>query len=180
MSESIANTPATLLVSASPAPIAEAIVDTPCGALWLAANADGLCYLRPLSRRLALVGEGVNLRHGSAQRCLQQATWQLQAYFAGELHEFSVPLAPAGTPFQRQVWQQLLQIPYGRHSSYGELAARLQKPGAARAVGNANGANPIAIMIPCHRVIGKNGTLRGYAWGEAMKRQLLALEGADA
>jgi methylated-DNA-[protein]-cysteine S-methyltransferase len=101
---------------------------------------------------------------------------QVQAYIAGELHEFDLPLQPQGTLFQRQVWQQLQAIPYGETVSYGELAKRLGKPLAARAVGMANGANPIPLILPCHRVIGSNGRLTGYGGGLPLKEALLAHE----
>ncbi|QVK23588.1 methylated-DNA--[protein]-cysteine S-methyltransferase [Shewanella dokdonensis] len=161
-------------------PVAELTMDSPCGPLWLAASSAGLTDLRPVSARLAVSQATTPASVTQAREWLLQTVAQLQQYFAGERREFSIPLAPIGTAFQRRVWQQLLQIPYGNVSSYGELANRLQQPKAARAVGSANGANPIAIMIPCHRVIGKNGTLTGYAWGLTMKQQLLALEQAEA
>ena len=101
---------------------------------------------------------------------------QLKEYFAGERREFDLKLAARGTEFQRSVWNALAQIPYGQSISYGELAARLGSPGAVRAVGQANGANPIAIVVPCHRVIGANGKLTGYAGGLAHKHHLLAHE----
>lgn len=103
---------------------------------------------------------------------------QLTEYFAGERTAFELPLAPAGSPFQRDVWNALLAIPYGETRSYGELAAAVGKPGAARAVGRANHDNPIGVVIPCHRVIGAGGSLTGYAGGVDRKRYLLELEGA--
>jgi methylated-DNA-[protein]-cysteine S-methyltransferase len=101
---------------------------------------------------------------------------QLDAYFAGELSTFDLPLAPQGTPFQRAVWQALQQIPYGTTTSYGALAHTIGKPKAVRAVGAANGANPIPIIIPCHRVIGSNGKLTGFGGGLETKARLLNLE----
>jgi methylated-DNA-[protein]-cysteine S-methyltransferase len=98
---------------------------------------------------------------------------QLDAYFAGELQEFDLPLAPAGSAFQRRVWGELAQIPYGETISYGELAGRLGDPKLVRAVGSANGRNPISIVVPCHRVIGADGSLVGYGGGLASKRWLL-------
>jgi O-6-methylguanine DNA methyltransferase len=103
---------------------------------------------------------------------------QLDAYWSGELKEFDVPLTAAGTPFQRAVWQELMSIPYGATISYSELARRIDRPRAVRAVGRANGANPIAIIIPCHRVVGSNGALTGYGGGLDRKAALLAHEGA--
>ena len=101
---------------------------------------------------------------------------QLTEYFKGKLKTFDVPVAPVGTAFQRAVWLQLQAIPYGETISYGELARRLGNPRAVRAVGLANGSNPIAIIIPCHRVIGSNGSLVGYGGGLPTKQALLALE----
>jgi methylated-DNA-[protein]-cysteine S-methyltransferase len=101
---------------------------------------------------------------------------QLDAYFAGERRDFDLPLAPEGPPFWQEVWDALREIPYGETRSYGELAARIGRPGAARAVGLANGRNPIAIIVPCHRVIGSNRSLTGYAAGVERKRTLLELE----
>jgi len=108
---------------------------------------------------------------------LAEARRQLTAYFDRELKDFDLPLAPVGTDFQQQVWKQLLGIGYGETASYGEIAHRLGKTNAAsRAVGLANGSNPIPIVIPCHRVIGANGTLTGYAGGIERKQTLLSLE----
>lgn len=101
---------------------------------------------------------------------------QLDAYFAGELTRFDVPLAPRGSEFQQRVWAALQEIPYGRTESYGELAERIGSPGGARAVGLANGKNPIGIIIPCHRVVGADGSLTGYGGGLDRKKQLLDLE----
>lgn len=105
---------------------------------------------------------------------------QLEAYFAGELREFALELAPEGTLFRQKVWRALLEIPYGETESYGALAARIGLPDAARAVGLANGRNPIAIVIPCHRVIGKSGALVGYGGGLERKQWLLAHEARHA
>src|SRR3954454_8177587 len=101
---------------------------------------------------------------------------QLAAYFAGELKEFDLELDLGGTEFQRLVWTELLKIPYGETTTYGELAERLGRPSAARAVGLANGKNPISIIVPCHRVIGSTGSLTGYGGGLPRKRYLLAFE----
>jgi methylated-DNA-[protein]-cysteine S-methyltransferase len=101
---------------------------------------------------------------------------QLDEYFAGDRREFELELDPAGTPFQRRVWRAVREIPYGTTSTYGELAARLGKRSAARAVGAANGLNPISIVIPCHRLVGARGALTGYAGGLERKRRLLELE----
>lgn len=102
---------------------------------------------------------------------------ELREYFSGKRKTFTIELAPQGTPFQMSVWEELLKIPYGNTTTYSELARRIDKPHAVRAVGAANGANPIPIIIPCHRVIGANGTLTGYGGGIERKQWLLALEG---
>lgn len=104
------------------------------------------------------------------------AAKQLGEYFKGERRKFKLPLAPKGTPFQRAVWDELLKIPYGSTASYGEIAARVGNPKAARAVGMANNKNPIMIVIPCHRVVGSDGSLTGYAGGLEAKAWLLRLE----
>jgi methylated-DNA-[protein]-cysteine S-methyltransferase len=106
----------------------------------------------------------------------EMAKAQMQAYLQGKLKQFDLPLAPAGTQFQRLVWQQLLAIAYGKTASYLNIASAINKPKACRAVGAANGKNPIAIVIPCHRVIGANGSLTGYAGGLLRKSFLLSLE----
>ncbi len=105
-----------------------------------------------------------------------EAAVQLRAYFAGDRTAFDLPLAPRGTEFQRSVWSALLEIPYGQTTTYSAIAATISRPAAVRAVGAANGANPIPIIIPCHRVIGANGSLTGFGGGLDVKRQLLALE----
>ncbi|MCZ7457046.1 methylated-DNA--[protein]-cysteine S-methyltransferase [Streptomyces sp. WMMC940] len=109
-------------------------------------------------------------------RPFREVVRQLDAYFAGELKDFDLPMHLAGTPFQRTVWEQLLLIPYGETRTYGELAGALGNPGASRAVGLANGKNPIGIIVPCHRVIGASGSLTGYGGGLDRKQRLLAFE----
>ena len=111
---------------------------------------------------------------------LLEAARQLRAYFAGQLREFQLPLDIEGTGFQKRVWGQVAAIPYGETRSYLQIAQALGSPGAVRAVGAANGANPVPIVVPCHRVIGGKGKLVGYGGGLAMKRRLLELEGAIA
>lgn len=101
---------------------------------------------------------------------------QILEFFAGKRDRFDVRLAPAGTAFQKQVWGALQRIPFGQTQSYGQLAAALGRPGAARAVGRANATNPLCLLVPCHRVIGADGSLTGFAFGEALKRRLLELE----
>ena len=104
---------------------------------------------------------------------------QLGEYFAGKRREFDLDLAPYGTDFQLRVWQALREIPYGAVRNYGDIARAIRQPGAARAVGQANGCNPLPIVIPCHRVIASDGTIGGYSGGLAIKHRLLALEGAE-
>lgn len=113
---------------------------------------------------------------GPVSPVLAQAAAQLAEYFAGQRQNFTVPLAPRGTPFQQEVWRALCAIPYGQTRSYGQLAAALGRPSAARAVGGACRCNPIWLMIPCHRVVGASGNLTGYAGGLERKKALLALE----
>lgn len=150
------------------------IMDSPFGPVCVAGTKAGL--LR------------VDFQRGNRPVCLA-ATWredadflrkaihQLQEYFQGQRRSFSLPLAPPGTPFQQRVWQELQRIPFGTTLTYRELAQRLGMPQAARAVGHANGRNPLAIVIPCHRLIGSDGQLRGYAGGIALKQRLLQHEG---
>ncbi|WP_105103687.1 methylated-DNA--[protein]-cysteine S-methyltransferase [Microbulbifer pacificus] len=107
-----------------------------------------------------------------------QAAAQLQAYFSGALKAFDLPLAATGTPFQQSVWRALCAIPYGETRNYRQLAEAIGNPKAVRAVARANGANPLSVVVPCHRVIGSDGTLTGYAGGLEMKARLLVLEGA--
>ena len=107
---------------------------------------------------------------------LAEAMRQLAEYFAGERREFELPLAPEGTPFMRRVWAELVKVPYGATATCGEIAERIGNPGGSRAVGLANNRNPIAIIIPCHRIIGSSGKLVGYAGGVELKERLLALE----
>jgi len=105
---------------------------------------------------------------------------ELNAYFSGRLEKFSVPMAPKGTPFQQQIWNHLLTIPYGKTTTYGKIAKNFGNINLSRAVGRANGSNPIFLLIPCHRVIGANGQLTGYAGGIERKAELLSLERGSA
>ena len=114
---------------------------------------------------------------GDSVPVLEQAARELEEYFAGERRDFTVPLAPEGAAFQRLVWAELRKIPYGTTATYGDIAARIGKSGAAMAVGQANSRNPIPILVPCHRVIGANGKLVGYTGGMHIKKTLLAVEG---
>ena len=114
----------------------------------------------------------------AANDVLREAANQLQAYFGGSLRQFHIPLDMRGTDFQKRVWRQLEAIPYGETRSYAQIAAAVGRPAAVRAVGAANAANPLAIVVPCHRVIGAGGKLTGYGGGLALKKRLLELEGA--
>ena len=120
------------------------------------------------------------LEHIDDTAPLDEARRQLEAYFAGELREFDLPLAPAGSEFQLGVWRELAKIPYGETISYGELAKRVGDPTKARAVGAANGRNPLPVIVPCHRVIGADGSLTGFGGGLDRKRRLLELEAGVA
>jgi methylated-DNA-[protein]-cysteine S-methyltransferase len=148
-------------------------LESPIGTLLLAGNAEGLQQIlfstdgRPANP---------NPEWQEDPSSLDEAMRQLKAYFAGELENFDLQLSPQGTPFQQRVWGELQKIPYGDTISYGELARRIGNPKASRAVGLANGSNPISIVIPCHRVIGANGKLTGYGGGLPIKEKLLALE----
>ena len=148
-------------------------LESPIGPLLLVADDAGLRQIvLPRSGKAAAAEPDLH-EHRSAFRELIS---QLDAYFQGELESFDVRLAPEGTAFQQSVWRELSKIPYGRTISYGELARRIGNPNASRAVGLANGSNPIPIIIPCHRVIGSNGKLTGYGGGLHIKEKLLALE----
>jgi methylated-DNA-[protein]-cysteine S-methyltransferase len=148
-------------------------LDAPIGTLLLAGSGDALTLLGFPSGSMARRHEPGWQQDAGPFR---QVCEQLQEYFAGERQAFELPLAPAGTTFQQQVWSSLQAIPFGETWSYGQLAARIGKPKAARAVGAANGLNPIPVIIPCHRVIGANGKLTGFGGGLDTKRYLLDLE----
>jgi methylated-DNA-[protein]-cysteine S-methyltransferase len=148
-------------------------VDSPLGKILIAGDDAGL-RLIDFQRGRSAAGAHAQWRQGGGS--LLRAAQQLEAYFAGKLERFDLELAPEGTAFQRAVWDALRGIPYGETISYGELARRVGKPNASRAVGAANGRNPLPIVIPCHRVIGANGSLTGYGGGLEIKRALLDLE----
>ena len=150
------------------------------------------CYCDSPIGRMLLVGENGMLEELHFPKAIEQleipTNWQeneiffeehlrqLHQYFGGERQEFHLPLAAKGTPFQEQVWRELCKIPFGKTASYGEIAERIGKPKACRAVGMANKKNPIPIIIPCHRIIGKDGSLTGFGGGLSVKKQLLDLE----
>lgn len=150
------------------------IMPSPLGDILLARNKNGLSHISFQEGTSAIEETAVWQRDDTA---FADATAQLNAYFAGDLREFDLPLAPEGTPFQQTVWGALQTIAYGTTSTYGALAAQLGKPTASRAVGAANGRNPLPIVIPCHRVIGANGKLTGFRGGLRFKEALLSLEG---
>jgi methylated-DNA-[protein]-cysteine S-methyltransferase len=147
-------------------------IQSPIGPLRLEAHGDELTALYLPNAEVA------DAPRTRASDVLALAGDQLREYFAGHRRAFDIPLRPAGTGFQQIVWQALCAIPFGVTRSYGEIAAAIGRPAASRAVGAANGKNPIAIIVPCHRVIGSNGTLTGYGGGLPTKRWLLAHEGA--
>jgi methylated-DNA-[protein]-cysteine S-methyltransferase len=149
-------------------------VESPIGKLLIAGDNDAI-------RQISFAKNGKPARpqadwQESSRGLVSQAARQLREYFAGSRNDFDLPLAPEGTEFQRSVWRRLQEIPYGETISYGELARRVGNPKASRAVGAANGQNPIPIVIPCHRVIGANGKLTGFGGGLPTKEALLALE----
>lgn len=149
------------------------VMDSPVGALTLVATDGVLSGMYMVDQRHRPLAETFGPRDDTQSG---DAIEQLHAYFAGDLKEFDLPLAMTGTPFQRRVWTELQQIPYGETISYGELAERVGQPTAARAVGLANGKNPIGIIVPCHRVVGATGSLTGYGGGLPRKRFLLSFE----
>jgi methylated-DNA-[protein]-cysteine S-methyltransferase len=151
-------------------------IDSPVGPLLLAGSDAGLHLIEFHAPRHPMP-RGDDWREGD-HAVLQQTQEQLMEYFAGERRSFVLPLAPRGTQFQRQVWWELANIPFGATISYAELATRLGRPSATRAVGAANGRNPIPIVLPCHRVIGADGSLTGFGGGLPTKQFLLQLEGA--
>ncbi|HKI91726.1 MAG TPA: methylated-DNA--[protein]-cysteine S-methyltransferase [Gaiellaceae bacterium] len=149
-----------------------ATLDTPIGELLLVGDGRAVHEIR-------FAGEDASRLQRDAAT-FADARAQLAEYFAGRRTGFDLPLAPAGTPFQRRVWEELGRIPYGETISYAELARRIGRPTAVRAVGHANGRNPIPVVVPCHRVVGSDGTLTGYGGGLERKRLLLELEAATS
>jgi methylated-DNA-[protein]-cysteine S-methyltransferase len=152
---------------------------TPFGRLELAVDVDGILVELWLPNRSKAVQSATAPSH-AANDGMRAVHAQLCEYFAGSRRTFDLPLEPRGTPFERRVWSRLREIPYGATTSYGAIANEFGLVNAARAVGRANGANPIPIIIPCHRVIGADGTLTGFGGGLPLKRALLELEGAIA
>ena len=165
-------------------------ISTSIGDLILAADDDGAITRVGFGGDAvaeAIGDSGEAAPHGDATAssrdaaaALDAAATQLREYLAGDRTDFDLPLRPYGNPFEQLVWAELARIPYGETTSYGEIARRIGHPGAARAVGRANGRNPIAIVLPCHRVIGSDGSLTGYGGGLDLKRALLTLEAQTA
>jgi len=149
------------------------LVSTPLGPVMVAGDPTGVKLITFMK------GDGERRPESSWKRdpgALRRASNEIRAYFAGELEEFEMKLSLEGTPFQKRVWKAVARVPYGKTASYGQIARRLGKPDACRAVGAANGSNPIPIVIPCHRIIGSTGKLTGYGGGLWIKEALLKLE----
>jgi methylated-DNA-[protein]-cysteine S-methyltransferase len=151
------------------------ILESPIGPLQLISDGEALTGLF-MNEHKGGPDPGEDWVRDDHNAILAEARRQIKAYFTGERKTFDLPLAARGTEFQQRVWDALRQIPYGTTISYGELARRIGNPQASRAVGLANGSNPISIIVPCHRVIGANGKLTGYGGGVERKKALLALE----
>lgn len=148
-----------------------AIMNTPIGSLLIAENSSGVSAIIFNADSYSIAESWHRVKNLSSEVMLQ-----LQEYFNGERYDFDLPLAPEGTPFQLDVWRALEKIPYGETVSYLDVAKKIGKPAAVRAVGAANGANPLPIVIPCHRVIGNSGKLTGYGGGLEKKQYLLSME----
>jgi len=157
-------------------------IESPLGPLVAGATPDGICLLeftgpKRFAAQLAALRRRFHAAAASGRNHhIDRLEMQLAEYFAGRRRRFDIPLVAPGTPFQRRVWRALVRIPYGETRTYGGLARRLGVPSAQRAVGHANGANPLSILVPCHRLIGANGALTGYGGGVWRKRKLLELE----
>ncbi len=155
-------------------------ITTPLGELEVLANEAGITHVQFVQPNDAELPANSSIQpsaHGNAITAL--ACQQLTEYFAGQRHDFSLPLVPSGTAYQQRVWAALLTIPYGTTCSYIDIAMQIDQPTGSRSVGMANSKNPLGIVIPCHRVIGKNGTLTGYAGGLDKKSWLLNHESSD-
>lgn len=149
--------------------------DSPCGRMLLVADGEALCGAYFIGQK-HFRNVDVDWRHAPRAAPLVQAKRELSEYFGGERRIFDIPLAPEGTPFQRSVWRAIATVPFGETISYAELARRAGHPSSARAAGAATGRNPIGVIVPCHRIVGTDGSLTGYAGGLATKRHLLTLE----
>ena len=153
--------------------------ESPCGRMLLVADGDALCGVYFVGQKHLRQVDPAWRRDPDAAP-LVQAKRELEEYFDGKRKKFDVPLAPQGTPFQRAVWRAIAGVPFGETISYAELARRAGRPGSARAAGAATGRNPIGVIVPCHRIVGADGSLTGYAGGVDKKRALLALEAGAA
>jgi methylated-DNA-[protein]-cysteine S-methyltransferase len=149
---------------------------SPLGLLTLVGNGKALTAIRIAEKPVA---DKTQLEAGAKDAVLSKAKQQLERYFAGKLSKFDVPMEPQGTPFQKRVWKALSKIPFGKTASYKDVAVMIGNPKACRAVGTANGRNPLCIVVPCHRVISNDGSLGGYTGGLSKKRYLLSLEAQD-
>ncbi|MFI0937899.1 methylated-DNA--[protein]-cysteine S-methyltransferase [Streptomyces sp. NPDC021020] len=166
-------TPATATTDTS----VHTIIDSPVGPLTLVTRESGLAGVYMTEHRHIPAQETFGPRVAATDHpVLARTTEQLAGYFAGDIRDFDIDLSTSGTPFQQRVWAALRDIPYGETVSYGELAAVLGQPTASRAVGLANGRNPVSIIVPCHRVVGANGSMTGYGGGIDRKRWLLGFE----
>ncbi|MXX76667.1 MAG: methylated-DNA--[protein]-cysteine S-methyltransferase [Holophagales bacterium] len=151
-------------------------LDTPIGTLRLVGGEDSIDRIELPNRAAGAPDAAWETADGDLPAALADTRRQLEEYFAGERQEFDLPLSAGGTEFQQRVWAELRRIPFGETISYGELAARIGKPSASRAVGAANGRNPLPVVVPCHRVIGSDGRLTGFGGGLPTKQALLDLE----
>lgn len=152
--------------------------DSPCGGMLIAASEKGITGVY-FNRQKYHPKRDAGWQHAPDNVHLQKAKKQLAEYFSGKRREFDLPLDPAGSGFQKRVWKAIAGVPYGQTITYGELARRSGFPEGARAAGAATGRNPIGIIVPCHRIVGANGKLTGYAGGLDKKRALLALESGE-
>lgn len=150
------------------------MMNSPVGRIYLVANEQGLCGVYDKDPKIKS-----NTHDKKILSILTTTQKQLEEYFRGKRKLFNIPLAPEGTDFQKKVWSALLKIPYGKTQSYADIAKSIKKPKACRAVGSANGKNPLWIIVPCHRVITSAGKIGGYAGGVNMKKHLLKIEGTS-
>jgi methylated-DNA-[protein]-cysteine S-methyltransferase len=153
------------------------VIHTPLGELWIAGNEQGLTNVSFPSQRGLSAAHQWSADWVYEPQAFAEARRQLTGYLAGDLQVFDLPLAAEGTAFRKQVWAALCNVPWGATASYGQIAKAIGRPSASRAVGAANGANPLPIIVPCHRIIGSSGQLTGYAGGLHIKQYLLELEG---
>lgn len=153
-------------------------IDTPLGTVRIVARGDAIAGIWFDGQKYDALPDDA-WRESPGDPLLRDAARQLREYFAGRRERFDLPLAPEGTAFQKSVWLAIAKVPSGRTTSYGELARRIGRPSSVRAVGAAVGRNPVSVVVPCHRIVGSDGSLTGYAGGLERKRALLALERVD-